>query len=71
MRRISSVHGMYEVRERHVRAFGAGAWAEAGLAVGAPEHTGGGVLAPGAAQDAGNLVVLVGLGFARAGGLTC
>jgi hypothetical protein len=72
VRRISSAHGMYDVHERQVRALGAGAWAGAWLASGAPEHTGGGVVvASGALQDTGNGVVLVGFGFVRAGGLTC
>jgi hypothetical protein len=61
VRRISSAHGMVEVHERQVRDFGAGAWADAGLASGAPEHTGGGVVvASGALQDTGNVVALVG-----------
>jgi hypothetical protein len=61
---------MVEVHERQVRALGAGVWAEAALASGAPEHTGGVVvLASGALPDTGNVVVLV--GFVGAGGLTC
>jgi hypothetical protein len=72
VRRISSAHGMYDVQDRHGRVLGAGACAEAGPASGAPEHTGGGVvLASGALQDTGNVVVSVGFGFVGAGGLTC